>query len=631
MLTNRWLQIGLVAFAWHGAVAFAAPTVDSPASANVGSEITFTVTDPGNPRDFVTVVPKTQQEGTYLAYVYVEKGGTFKLVMPPTPGEYELRLLSASRPYATILKKPLKLEAVTATLDFPAEVAAGATFQVSWTGPKNARDFVGLGDASQPYTAYVYVSEGNKLNFTAPDKPGTYAMRYFLASGNKVIAEKPLTVGGVTGSVTAPATVGVGANFKVSWKGPNNPRDFITVVKVGTPERQYQAYAYTNTGNPVQLRAPEQPGEYEVRYLTGQSYLTIASTKLTVGAASASVKGPESAVAGSLFDVGWTGPNNQRDFINIVPKGAREGESGSWAYTEHGNPAKLRAPIQPGEYELRYSLGQSYATLASAAIKITPGKEEPGLVQVRQPGTGAASNAVEIILDASGSMLQKIGGQRRIDIARQTLTKLTSSIIPAGTPFALRVFGREVNSCQTDLFMSLAPLDPAVTASQFAKLEAKNGAKTPIGASLAKVSGDLSAAKGERLVVLLTDGEETCDGDPAAEIEKLQKAGTGVRVNIVGFAIDEPKLAVTFRQWAKAGNGAFFEANDAAGLNNALAQAMRPGFEVLDAKGAVVAEGIVESEAVKVMPGNYSVRLKGQNTAPQTVSVKARTTATVTF
>jgi hypothetical protein len=425
--------------------------------------------------------------------------------------------------------------------------------------------------------------------------------------------------------------VGVGASFKIKWTGPNNARDFITVVKAGTPDKQYAAYAYTSAGNPVELRAPEQAGDYELRYLTGQTYATLAASKISVTSANATVKGPATAIAGSRFPVTWTGPNNQRDFINLVPKGTREGDSGAWAYTSNGNPASMQAPLNPGEYELRYSLGQSYATLARTSIQITPGKEEPGLVGVTLSGGATTGNAVEIIFDASGSMLQKIGGKRRIDIARETLTKLTSQVIPAGTPFAMRVFGREVNSCQTDLFIPVSPLNGATASAQIAKLEAKNGAKTPIGASLAKVTEDLASVKGERLVVLLTDGEETCDGDPAAEIEKLQKAGLGVRVSIVGFAIDEPSLAVTFKQWAKAGNGAFFEANDAAGLSNALAQAMRPGFEVLDAKSQVVAEGVAGSDPVKVMPGSYTVRLKGQKTAPQPVTVKPKEAATVKF
>jgi len=632
MLTTRTLLrfvFGTVALS--AALAQAAPTLQGPATAKVGSEITFSVAGVDNPRDFVTIVPKSQKEGSYLGYVYVEKGGTLKLVVPAVAGDYELRLLSANSPYPTLVKSAIKLEAVSATLDFPAQVAGGASFQVKWTGPKNARDFVGIGTADQKYGAYHYVSEGSTLTFQAPDAPGTYQVRYFLAVDNTVIAEKPLTVGSVSASVSAPASIGVGANFKIQWQGPNNPRDFITVVKAGTPEKQYAAYAYTSAGNPVELRAPEQAGDYEVRYLTGQSYATLASAKISVSGANATVKGPATAVAGSTFPVTWTGPNNQRDFINLVPKGAREGDSGSWAYTSKGSPAQMQAPLNPGEYELRYSLGQSYTTLARTSIQITPGKEEPGFVLVTPPATANTDNAIEIVFDASGSMLQKIGNKRRIEIARETLTNLTSKVIPAGTPFAMRVFGREVNSCQTDLFIPVSPLNAASVAGQIAKLDAKNGAKTPIGASLAKAASDLASVKGERLIVLLTDGEETCDGDPAAEIEKLQKSGLGVRVSIVGFAIDEPNLAVTFRQWAKAGNGAFFQANDAAGLSAALAQAMRPGFEVVDAKNQVIAEGVAGADTVKVMPGSYTVRLKGQKGASKPVTVKQKETSAVAF
>ena len=58
------------------------------------------------------------------------------------------------------------------------------------------------------------------------------------------------------------------------------------------------------------------------------------------------------------------------------------------------------------------------------------------------PGAGfGPDDAVEIILDASGSMLQRQNGERRIEIARRTLARLVADTIPAGTGFALRVFG----------------------------------------------------------------------------------------------------------------------------------------------------------------------------------------------
>ena len=238
---------------------------------------------------------------------------------------------------------------------------------------------------------------------------------------------------------------------------------------------------------------------------------------------------------------------------------------------------------------------------------------------------------MEIILDASGSMLQKIGKDRRIDIARQTLTKLVNTTIPAGTPFAFRVFGRLEDSCQSDLDVPLGPLNVQAVSAKIASLEPKNGAKTAIGASLELVASDLRAVQGERLVILLTDGEETCGGDPAAAIDKLKKAGTAVRVNIVGLAIDDAKLAATFRHWADAGSGAYFDAQGATALNDAMAKAMRPSFEIVDAQGAVVGEGLAGGEPVRVMPGNYTVRLAGGKAAGQSVTVRAKEKATVKF
>lgn len=609
-------------------LAMAAPGVKAPAAASIGTPISVTVSGNANPRDFVTIVKKGAPEGSYEEYQYIAQS-TVELHVPPTPGDYEIRLLGADSPYATLVRQALKVTAVIATLDAPVQVAGGATIQVKWTGPANKGDYIGLGNAQQTYVVYAYTRDGNPSSLQVPDAAGDYELRYFLGVGDKIIATRKLTVGNITGSVSAPAQVAAGAKFAVKWQGPDNPRDFISIVKAGAPERSYEGYEYTRAGNPVQLQAPDQAGEYEVRYLTGQSYATVATTKITVGAVSASVQGPAEAVAGSTFNVTWKGPNNSHDYITIVPKGSKEGTFAYYSYSAQGNPAKIVAPLQAGDYELWYATGQSNSTLAKAAIRITPAKQEPGKVLVTATNSVAAGGGVEIILDASGSMLQKIGGQRRIDIAKQTLNKLTSSTIPAGTPFAFRVFGREVDSCETNLDIPLSPLNVAAVTAKINALEAKNNARTAIGASLDKVTSDLASVKGERLVVLLTDGEETCGGDPAAAIAALKKAGGTLRVNIVGFAIEDPKLAVTFRHWAELGSGSYFDAKDAAGLGNALTQSMRASFEVVTAQGQVVASGVTGGDAVSVMPGAYTVRIKGQTSKSQSVTVEPKATATV--
>jgi hypothetical protein len=605
------------------ATAFAQATVNGPATAKAGGQVEVTVTGSKNPRDFVTIVAKGAREGEYGGYEYVTKPGAYKLVAPPQAGEYEIRLLAADSPYPTLARRALRIDAVQATVEAPGQVAAGSKFSVKWTGPNNDRDYIAIGNAARPYIGYEYTKAGSPVQLTAPDEPGQYEVRYFLGAGDVLIGKQPIVVGSVSASITAPQTAPAGSKIKITWQGPNNPRDFITIVKAGTPEKQYGAYEYTSKGSPVEMRAPDVGGEYEVRYATAQSYATLATAKMTVTASTASVKVPPQAAAGSSFPVNWQGPNNDRDYVTIVKKGAREGEYGAWEFTAKGNPVKIVAPVEPGEYEVRYSTGVAYATLARARITIVPGKEEPGFVEVTAASALPAGSGVEIILDASGSMLQRIGKDRRIDIARATLTKLVTSTIPAGTPFAFRVFGRMEDSCQSDLDVPLGPLNVQAVSSKIAAIEPKNGAKTAIGASLELVASDLRSVQGERLVILLTDGEETCGGDPAAAIEKLKKAGTTVRVNIVGFAIDDAKLAATFRHWADAGNGTYFDTQGAAALNEAMAQAMRPGFEVVDAQGTVVAEGLAGGEAVRVLPGTYTVRLTGRKTG-QSVTVTAK-------
>ena len=75
----------------------------------------------------------------------------------------------------------------------------------------------------------------------------------------------------------------------MTWTGPNNPRDYITI---GDATQKYLNYKYTSNGSPLKISAPEKPGEYEVRYILGQGDTIIATQKVTVGAMTASLTAP---------------------------------------------------------------------------------------------------------------------------------------------------------------------------------------------------------------------------------------------------------------------------------------------------------------------------------------------------
>jgi hypothetical protein len=408
--------------------------------------------------------------------------------------------------------------------------------------------------------------------------------------------------------------VQAGGELQVTWQGPDEARDFLSIDPEGAPERDYGPYAYTRAGSPLALRVPDAPGRYLIRYHMGQSYAVIGSAELTVLPNTATVSGPPSVPGGSDFQVEWTGPANAHDFVTIVPTGADRREHLAYAYTREGTPLALQAPLEPGPHELRYMTGQSIQILASAPIDVTPGAVPGTLRVVAAAGSGTpgpGNGAVEIILDASGSMLQRLGGERRIEIARAALTSLVRETIPPATPFALRAFGhREAESCRTDLEIPLSPLASDAAAARIGGIEAMNLARTPIAASLGLVTQDLAGVEGPVVVVLVTDGEETCDGDPRAAIEGLRGSGIDVRVNVVGFAIDEQRLREEFESWARLGNGRYVEANDGAQLAEAMSASLRVPFEVLEGD-QVVASGIVNGPALSLQAGTYRVRLLG--------------------
>lgn len=111
------------------------------------------------------------------------------------------------------------------------------------------------------------------------------------------------------------------------------------------------------------------------------------------------------------------------------------------------------------------------------------------------------------------------------------------------------------------------------------------------------------------MVILLTDGEETCDGDPEAAIRELSRSGFETRVNIIGFAIDELMLKEKFQQWARLGNGKYFDASNAKELEQSVLEAIEVPFEVIDGEQKIVASGVVNGDPISVLPGSYTVRV----------------------
>ena len=83
------------------------------------------------------------------------------------------------------------------------------------------------------------------------------------------------------------------------------------------------------------------------------------------------------------------------------------------------------------------------------------------------------------------------------------------------------------------------------------------------------LSDDLAAVSGTRIVIVVSEGQESCRGDPEAAVRSLVDRGFDVSVNIVGLGLDK-KARRKISRLAAVGGGAYYDARDAAGLEAAL-------------------------------------------------------------
>lgn len=278
-----------------------------------------------------------------------------------------------------------------------------------------------------------------------------------------------------------------------------------------------------------------------------------------------------------------------------------------------------------------------YALSVTTSADEVPPPESGSLRVVTPPGEDGSptaapidpSVAIEIVLDTSGSMLARLGGTTRIVAAKEVLTRLVREQLPAGTPVAMRWFRQSRRSCDTELAAPLGPLDPDTLAGTIDGIRIDRSVRTPLAAAIEAVPDDLRSATGPRIVVVVSDGRESCGGDPERAVETLRDQGFDVTVNVVGLGLSKADRQ-RMRRLAELGGGAYFDARRADQLDEALRSAVSAPFEVLDDIGTVVARGSVNGPGVALPPGTYRVLVRTDpEQAFETVVLRAGETSSL--
>lgn len=181
-----------------------------------------------------------------------------------------------------------------------------------------------------------------------------------------------------------------------------------------------------------------------------------------------------------------------------------------------------------------------------------------------------------LMLDASGSMKEKDpSGGTKMDAAKKALTGVVNEL-PAKTHVGLRVYGATEEGgkptpaacADTQLAAPIKPLDKPRLTSAIKGFEAKG--ETPIAYSLEKGLEDLGST-GKRNIVLVSDGEESCEPDPCPVVKKLVKKGVDLRIDTVGFDV-RGKAKKQLECLAETGGGEYYDAANADELDTRLSK-----------------------------------------------------------
>ena len=149
-------------------------------------------------------------------------------------------------------------------------------------------------------------------------------------------------------------------------------------------------------------------------------------------------------------------------------------------------------------------------------------------------GTSACKSDAMIVFDASGSMATSDYTLKlpRIAQAKQSMAKVIPEVAPLRR-LGLIVYGEgDYNDCGS-IALRLRPTSNAAEPLLRIVERINPRGKTPLTESVRRAAEVLNYTEREGVVVLITDGEETCGGDPCKMAALLKKAGPRLTIHVI--------------------------------------------------------------------------------------------------
>jgi von Willebrand factor type A domain len=181
-----------------------------------------------------------------------------------------------------------------------------------------------------------------------------------------------------------------------------------------------------------------------------------------------------------------------------------------------------------------------------------------------------------IILDASGSMnepVSKTSQTTKIEDAKSVIDGIVRNPLSESLSLGLVALGHLTDTCQNNVEMLLDPSLGKPNNLILNSLNIKPRGSTPLAEAIRVTGNQLLKIKKQQdqrfTIVLVSDGSETCKGDPLAEVENLKKQGLQFVFHAIGYGTDA-KVNQELENLTKAGNGKLFNPNSSKQLQDDL-------------------------------------------------------------
>lgn len=203
------------------------------------------------------------------------------------------------------------------------------------------------------------------------------------------------------------------------------------------------------------------------------------------------------------------------------------------------------------------------------------GRQLAAQVQIQRP---PEKTRMLFLLDASGSMFANWGSGTRMDVAKSMLSGLVDSLrADSNLELGLRVYGHQYHlrykNCQdSKLEIPFAPGNHDRLIARLRQLQPSG--VTPIAYSLEQSAADFRPDPEYRnVIIIITDGIESCGGDPCAVSQALQEKNIFLKPFVIGLGMDKDY------QDEFACVGEYFDARDVGDFRKVLSKILKQSLE----------------------------------------------------